>query len=183
MKYRNSNMLNCLFTIFILINIYPAHASDQLETTSTLSRLAEQNLLLDIIQYQNKFIAVGERGHILIGKPDNWAQAANPSSTNLTAVDSNDNQLVAVGHDGIIIRSNDGKIWEKVFDGFHLLKLSKVQLNRELEIAQQALKQAPDNEELSIEVEELQYAVKISVLKRKQDHPCHCSMLFLSRIN
>jgi photosystem II stability/assembly factor-like uncharacterized protein len=160
MKYHNSNMLNCLLTLFILINVYPAYASDQLDTTSTLSHLAEQNLLLDIIRYQNNFVAVGERGHILIGKPDNWTQAANPSSTNLTAVDSHDDQLVAVGHDGIIIRSNDGKIWEKVFDGFHLLKLSKVQLDRELENTQHTLKQDPENEELLAEVEELQYAVE-----------------------
>lgn len=160
MTYRYTLLLDGLLSLFILINMNTVRASDILETPAILSRLAESSLLLDIERYQNKFIAIGERGHILLGVPGNWTQSLNPSSANLTGVDARDNQLIAVGHDGIILRSNDGENWEKVFDGYQLLKQSKAQLLRALENRRQALEQDPDNEELATAVEELEYAVE-----------------------
>ena len=72
---------------------------------------AAASLLLDIVDAGDRAVAVGERGHILVSETrrDGWRQIERvPTRSNLTAVTAVDRRVYAVGHDGIVLRSDDG---------------------------------------------------------------------------
>lgn len=75
-----------------------------------LMPLAVESLILDITRSENGFVAVGERGHVLISKDgQQWTQAAHvPTRSTLTSVFGLGNRLWAAGHDAVIITSGDG---------------------------------------------------------------------------
>jgi photosystem II stability/assembly factor-like uncharacterized protein len=80
--------------------------------------LAAKSLLLDIAAVGDHFVAVGERGHVLISdvQARNWKQVQVPTRAALTAV-AFDNRRVglAVGHDAVILRTDDGgRTWRRV---------------------------------------------------------------------
>ncbi|MDX1677500.1 WD40/YVTN/BNR-like repeat-containing protein, partial [Arsukibacterium sp.] len=73
--------------------------------------LAEKSLLTDVQKVNNKFfVAVGERGHILLSPDGNeWQQAIVPVQSMLTAVHFTDElHGWAVGHDAVILKTRDG---------------------------------------------------------------------------
>lgn len=73
--------------------------------------LAEKSLVTDIIQVNDSlYVAVGERGHILLSNDGNeWRQANVPVQSNLNAVHFADEQHGwAVGHDSVILATSDG---------------------------------------------------------------------------
>lgn len=73
--------------------------------------LADKSLLTDVQQVNNDFfVAVGERGHILLStNGDEWQQAAVPVQSMLTAVYFVDEMRGwAVGHDAVILATRDG---------------------------------------------------------------------------
>ncbi len=73
--------------------------------------LAKQSLLLDGASVDSTYIAVGERGHILISTDSGvtWTQSKVPTCSLLTAVYMHDDQLAwVVGHDAVILRTEDG---------------------------------------------------------------------------
>lgn len=80
-----------------------------------LRPLAAENLLLDIVNTGQRLVAVGDRGHILLSANGNdWAQTEVPVRSALTAVAfAPDGQAGwAVGHDAVILRTEDGgKTW------------------------------------------------------------------------
>ncbi|MGJ8693893.1 MAG: WD40/YVTN/BNR-like repeat-containing protein [Thalassotalea sp.] len=81
------------------------------ENSSWYAPLANKSLLLDIeIINENKIVAVGEYGHILLSNDgDKWRQANVPSQTTLTSVFFlNKHDGWAVGHDATILHSSDG---------------------------------------------------------------------------
>ncbi len=81
------------------------------EEAAEPSHLAVHSLLLDGAQYQNKMIAVGQRGHVLYSDDwgHNWVQASVPTRAMLTGVFFLDaTHAWAVGHDATIIKSSDG---------------------------------------------------------------------------
>ena len=79
------------------------------------SHLASKSLLLDIEKIsEDKLVAVGEYGHILLSNDgEEWEQANVPVQSTLTAVSFyNDTLGWAVGHDATILHTNDGgKSW------------------------------------------------------------------------
>ncbi len=82
--------------------------------------LASHSLLLDITATDDGFVAVGERGHVLLSRDGKqWKQPAEktvPTRATLTAVTAKGRQLWAVGHDSVIIHSSDGgQHWERQF--------------------------------------------------------------------
>lgn len=83
-------------------------------TEAMQSRLAAQSLLLDIWQFESgRVLAVGERGHIVFrdesSKSTAWHQAKVPVNGLLTSVFFIDEkQGWAVGHDSIVLRTQDG---------------------------------------------------------------------------
>lgn len=77
---------------------------------------ADESLLLDIVKVTDqRFVTVGERGHILISddQGEHWRQVAVPVEVNLTAVDFlDDTHGVAVGFDQTILLTEDaGETW------------------------------------------------------------------------
>jgi photosystem II stability/assembly factor-like uncharacterized protein len=78
------------------------------------ARLAAQSLLLDVTRAGQRYVAVGERGHVLLsGDGENWEQAESvPVRSTLTRVAFAGGRLWAVGHDSSIIHSRDlGRTW------------------------------------------------------------------------
>ncbi len=72
--------------------------------------LAGKSLLLDITKSEDGWVAVGERGHILLTSDgESWQQAQSvPTKSTLTAIVSQQGSLWAVGHDATILFSSDG---------------------------------------------------------------------------
>lgn len=74
------------------------------------------SLLLDVTSAPDKFVAVGERGHVLLSDRSGkeWSQVSDvPTRASLTAVTSVRDQLWAVGHGEVVIHSGDaGLHWE-----------------------------------------------------------------------
>lgn len=90
--------------------VAPASAQDEPPVAERMP-LAARSLLLDITQTpEGRFVAVGERGHIVLsGDGSEWDQAELvPSRSTLTAVTSAGNLLWAGGHDTTIVFSEDG---------------------------------------------------------------------------
>lgn len=71
---------------------------------------ADRSLLLDVTRVGTRYIAVGDRGHILASKDGkNWTQVPVPVRAALTAVYFVDEQNGwAVGHDAVILATRDG---------------------------------------------------------------------------
>jgi photosystem II stability/assembly factor-like uncharacterized protein len=81
--------------------------------------LAPKSLLLDITRTaEGRFVAVGERGHVVhSGDGKEWSQAeVVPTRSTLTTVTSRGTDLWAGGHDTAIIHSEDGGVtWDLVY--------------------------------------------------------------------
>jgi photosystem II stability/assembly factor-like uncharacterized protein len=78
------------------------------------ARLAPEALALDVVQAGQRYVGVGERGHVLISSDGrNWEQAEFvPVQATLTRVAFAGGRLWAVGHDATIIHSRDmGRTW------------------------------------------------------------------------
>ena len=72
--------------------------------------LARSSLLLDVAREGSRILVVGERGQILLSsdRAVSWQQAEVPTRTTLTAVRMVGDHAWAVGHDGLILHSDDG---------------------------------------------------------------------------
>ena len=114
-KIRSCTVLTAC-TVTVLLAWDAAAGSASADGASIIAPLAAQSLLLDVARAGERLVAVGERGHILYSDDDGktWTQSdAVPSRTMLTAVTfANSNEGWAVGHDEIILRTQDGgKNW------------------------------------------------------------------------
>ncbi|WP_166423047.1 YCF48-related protein [Paraglaciecola sp. 20A4] len=86
----------------------------QAAQSSFQAPLVDQSLLLDITQSGEQLIAVGERGHIIRSTDgQKWQQVNVPSTSTLTGVYFVGQQGWAVGHDLVILHTeNNGLNWE-----------------------------------------------------------------------
>lgn len=95
---------------------------DPLQSPSMPTERAHKNLLLDVVRADNRLVAVGTHGHIILSDDHgiSWQQARVPVTATLTSVHFPSGQYGwAVGHDGVILHSNDGGLsWAKQFDGY-----------------------------------------------------------------
>ncbi len=90
-------------------------AADPLNQTVEVMPLADGSLLLDVTRSGDRFIAVGERGHVLIStNGKDWQQSETvPLRSTFTAITSIADQIWVVGHDGVILHSPDaGEHWQ-----------------------------------------------------------------------
>jgi photosystem II stability/assembly factor-like uncharacterized protein len=82
---------------------------------------ALKNRLLAIEGTSDRLVTVGRRGHILVSKDlgQTWLQSPSPVASDLVAAEMVNDQLgFAVGHDGVVLRTQDaGDTWNKVLDG------------------------------------------------------------------
>ncbi len=95
-------------------------ASEEEIVTSVMAPLAAQSLILDAAALDDRLVAVGERGHILISTDggQSWQQVEAPTQAMLTGVAFASGDVgVAVGHDAVILRTEDGgNVWDLVFE-------------------------------------------------------------------
>ncbi len=114
-------MIRCLMALVCLPALLltlsaSALDSDPVEPSSAEpARLAHKGLVLDVVRAGQRYVAVGERGHVLISSNGrDWEQADHvPVQATLTRVAYADGRLWAVGHDTAIIYSRDlGQTWE-----------------------------------------------------------------------
>ena len=78
------------------------------------ARLAPESLILDLISAGQRYVGVGERGHVILSRDgENWEQAEFvPVRSTLTRAAFAGGRLWAVGHDSTIIHSRDlGRTW------------------------------------------------------------------------
>ncbi len=88
--------------------------ADPLNQPVEVLPLAEHAVLLDIARAGDRYVAVGERGHVLLSTDGNaWTQSTRvPLRSTLTAVAAVGSEVWAVGHDGVILHSADaGDSW------------------------------------------------------------------------
>lgn len=113
--------LSVAFSVIYFICLSPVFADTTastiaVPTPATESPLASKSLLLDISPIgQQKLVAVGQHGHILVSNDgEKWQQANVPVQVTLTSVFFLNEQLGwAVGHDATILQSQDGGLnWQ-----------------------------------------------------------------------
>lgn len=127
--YRGAGWIAMLLSSILLLcsTVLQAASLDRLQRPALPSALAQHSLLLDIAQVDQQLIAVGERGHILRSDDAgrHWQQAVVPVSVTLTAVALVDTTHAwAVGHDGVVLASQDGgQTWALQLDGRRLNEL------------------------------------------------------------
>jgi len=87
-------------------------------TESIVAPLASASLLQDVVRSDDRLVAVGERGHILISfdQGESWEQVPGvPTRSMLISVAAVGERLWAVGHDTVILLSDDhGDNWRLV---------------------------------------------------------------------
>ena len=133
------------FAVISIISLSSVRAADSAVTSATLapateSALASKSLLLDISPIgQDKLVAVGQHGHILLSNDgENWQQANVPVLATLTSVYFlNEHLGWAVGHDATILHSQDGGLNWQVQQ--YLPELEKPLLDIYFKNAQQGL--------------------------------------------
>jgi photosystem II stability/assembly factor-like uncharacterized protein len=105
-------MVKLLSSVAALLLTTQIHAeSAAMPTPSYLMPLAEKAVLTDLIRVNDQlYVAVGERGHLLISKDSaSWTLIQTPVQSLFTSVYfSDDKHGWAVGHDATIIATQDG---------------------------------------------------------------------------
>lgn len=105
-------MVKLLSSVAALLLTTHIHAeSAVVPTPSFLMPLAEKAVLTDLIRVNEQlFVAVGDRGHLLVSTDSiSWTQIQSPVQSLLTSVYfSDDKHGWAVGHDATIIATQDG---------------------------------------------------------------------------
>lgn len=157
--YINFSVINLLCFTLLGTSLNSAEAKnslDLLDLPSKESSLASKSVLMAITPIDNSILAVGERGHIINWQNNtDWQQQQSPVSVAITDITIlSDGSKIAVGHDGVILKSdsNDSS-WRKVFTGAQLTKLKIDLLQKQLIALQQVIAQTQDEDEL----EELEY--------------------------
>ena len=161
------NLLSKLITIIILILVSATLNAkfEVLDRPAIKSKLAEQSVLIDLVNHDNEILAVGERGHIINWQsPGQWQQHNVPVSVLLTAVTVlSDGTKVAVGHDSAILVSQpESTDWVKVFDGYKLLDLKEAYFEQQIEELTAEIEATEDDflrEDLEFNLEELTFSL------------------------
>lgn len=97
---------------------------DALDTPAEASELAAKGLINGLALAGQRVVGVGQRGHVVYSDDQgkSWRQAKVPVASDLVAVSfPTPRQGWAVGHDGVVLHSEDaGANWTKQLDG-HVL--------------------------------------------------------------
>lgn len=147
-----------------------AQWQDPLTTPAMATLKATSSLLLDVVSTGDRLIAVGERGHVVYSDDGGfkWKQANVPVISTLTAVYFVNEQIGwAVGHDGIVLKSEDAGVnWSKQFDGFSANEMVVKQAVRSKQLAEDELNKAKimgNSERISLaeeSIENLSFALE-----------------------
>ena len=108
----------------LALAVSPAAAAgfvDVLDTPAQISSLASRSMLQAVTNAGDRFVAVGQRGHVVVSDDGGatWKQSPVPVSSDLTSVYFVDaKQGWVTGHDGVILHTPDGgATWSVQLDG------------------------------------------------------------------
>jgi len=126
---------------------------DVLDLPAVQSPLAQHSLVYSLTREGDRIFATGIRGHILYSSDfgDSWTQAESVPvrSSLLDAAFPTREQGWVVGHDGVVLHTEDGgRTWVKQLDGFKLAEIG-------LEYYRRKLEENPDNERYALLVDEM----------------------------
>jgi photosystem II stability/assembly factor-like uncharacterized protein len=150
-----------LWAVLVAVMLTPWSASygaryDVLELPAVPSELASTSLIFTVRKFDDRYFAVGHRGHILYSDDggDSWTQAEVPVRSSLLDIHFPTPELGwAVGHEGVILHSTDGgKTWVKQYDGIRYGEEG-------LAFYQKLVNENPDNELYPYLVEEMEFAI------------------------
>lgn len=106
-------MIRTISLVVAMLLSQAAPAADAL-----MAPRASKSLMLNLTQLADgRFVAVGERGHILLtdDRGTSWQQAPVPTRATLTAVARSNGRVFAGGHDGVLLMSEDrGQSWQLI---------------------------------------------------------------------
>ena len=108
--FSNTAGLRARLFFLPLLVLFTTGATEAVEH-SVAAPMAAKSLLLAVARAGDKFVAVGDRGHVLISGDQGrtWSQSLTPTHALLTGVAFVDARHGwAVGHDGVIIATSDG---------------------------------------------------------------------------
>ncbi len=119
MSSRTGNRLSGFFRpLGLTVLLFVGLGAVVLASQAVMAPLAPRSLLLAAVRVEERLVAVGERGHILLSDDHgaSWRQVPVPTRATLTAVSFHDRwRGWAVGHDHVILRTGDGgETWELV---------------------------------------------------------------------
>ncbi len=110
--------LGLLFVLFVVATVSFAFSPRHGEPLPVTEIRIAQMLMLGAAQADGRLLAAGERGRIFVSADGgaSWSAAASPTEATLTALSFADERHgVAVGHDAVILRTDDGGAsWRKV---------------------------------------------------------------------
>jgi photosystem II stability/assembly factor-like uncharacterized protein len=172
----NTFLTACTSAAIYLTSSALCYAQDKLDLLNEpafKSHLASKSILVNLLNTQEGYIAVGERGHIIQWQTaQDWTQYGVPVSVTITDIAKMSNgNLVAVGHDGVILVYQQGEqTWRKVFDGHSLTKLVINSLEQQVEAQTLRLENLPDDADQTDEeyrLEDLQFALEDTVIEQE----------------
>lgn len=132
---------------------------DVLELPAVRSAIASKSLLYSLTRVNDqRLVATGIRGHVLLsddqGRSWRQAEAVPVRSSLLAASFPSPEQGWVVGHEGVILHSQDGgRNWVRQLDGVQLAR-------RGLEYYQTLRERHPDDERYAVLVDEMQLALE-----------------------
>lgn len=145
----------------------PVFSANVLNTPAEQSAIADSGILLDLVSESGQQIMVGEYGRILTrhSAQESWQQGQVPVQTTLTSVEIVDADTAwAVGHQGVLLSSNDGGgSWLKRFDGVELTRLLRISLEEQLHSLSKRIEQESDEdlrEELEMQLDDVSYKLE-----------------------
>jgi len=171
---RSSYIALSVINLFFLAQLNLAEAKtslDLLELPAKQSALASKSVLMAMTPDNNAILAVGERGHIINWKSQSdWQQQQSPVSVSITSITVLSNgSKIAVGHDGVILKSApESNTWRKVFTGAELTKLKITQVKEQYKALQLVITNTQDEdelEELTYQLEDLAFAIEDNQLE------------------
>jgi len=137
-----------------------ANGYDRMYEPAPQARLAEQAALIGVDQYLGTTVTVGDFGTVLLRQDTGWQQQTVPTSVLLTSVHIvNEDIIWATGHDGMLLRSENGGVdWDVMLDGYDLLEMEYdwlLEREAELELAIEEAEDEFEREDLEFELDEL----------------------------
>lgn len=134
------------------------------------SERAVNGLILEVARNGERFVVVGEQGHVLWSDDNgqSWAQAEVPVSLALTSVAfAGDGNAWATAHDGYLLHSaNNGETWTVKLSGSDVASLSVGAIEAQVEALEAKLEAADDatREDVAWALDEATFALDEAVL-------------------
>ncbi|MFZ3282838.1 WD40/YVTN/BNR-like repeat-containing protein [Pseudomonas sp.] len=154
--------LALLLTLSASAGAHAVTLTDRLERPSAMTPRALQSPLSDVQSVGDRQVMVGASGHILLRDANGQVQQAQvPVDLLLTAVQFVDaDHGWAVGHDGVVLHSNDGgHTWRKQLDGRQINPLLVKAAEADVARVEQAVDAAPDDERLATALDNAHFAM------------------------